>query len=311
MQRFFVKSWNRVKHRLDIINLVVSLTSLIMGIILTVLAMKYSEEIAARSGAFDRPGIKTFLGASSIPLAAENRLVIGYPEIDSAIVVGALPLLIWNSGTKSLKDLRITFRYPKWALRSELTRLTFVTAGPPIIPPMDRTLGSDESYEYQVYRMHTLEPGATLTLHDPLFLLDSRPRGVKQDTTSNSQESPFPNIPWHAVISISAEDYMTVDHLVRIERLPAANSAEFRNAVESLVVKEATAGLKGTPFIERFWLSLKGREDTVLVTLPSFETTVLDDGLKLVVTENTSDSVGSLIVEPFSFTQTLLSIFDN
>jgi hypothetical protein len=147
----------------------------VVSVILAVLAIHASWDIAKLSGAFDRPDIT--LGLGGVPAQPGPVAVIyGAPHVgeENSVVIGSLPFTFNNASLKTADNATLTVRYPKFLGRSALEAMQFSITGSVAAVDLQRSLTSDGTFDYSSYQAKTLNPGVNITINEPLYVRETQ-----------------------------------------------------------------------------------------------------------------------------------------
>jgi hypothetical protein len=204
-----------------------------MGYYGTVLSIKSNEDIANRSGAFDRPNPVAYMG--ELKLAADgNQIVYGDGYGDSVLVVTRIPIVIKNEGGKTVNKLKATFSYPVSAKMKFDFGRTLTTFGRNIDEKIRLSRNSYNDFESFSYDLPNLNPGEIFILNEYIAL----PRTLIKDTISlpDQPNSRITDVYFSVPVklSITATDIKVNDHVIEVMCLSASNMEEFVDEIEQL-----------------------------------------------------------------------------
>ena len=100
--------------KIDIFNLclgIVNFLGLIVSVIIAFLAIKSNEEIAEKSGAFDKGKLEMLFGGNTLEENSINSVYFGINLDQSEIISTSLPIKLNNIGQKSLENVNAIFKY--------------------------------------------------------------------------------------------------------------------------------------------------------------------------------------------------------
>ncbi len=149
----------------------------VVGIIVGIVGIKSAEDIATRSGSFDKGNLvakisNVNVNTNSTPI----NLVFGvdFKRVKKGLVIGDIPITIANTGNKSIKDVTVTYIYPEIFKRDVFENLKCVPEGSYDAKEIDRHFSKMGNQHYSSYRLPRLEPGTAIVVRDPVVLPETR-----------------------------------------------------------------------------------------------------------------------------------------
>lgn len=136
-----MKKIDKINLGLGIFNLVLVIITIIVGY----LAIVSNEDIAKKSGAFDKGEFDLTFGGYSIFENKDYDVYYGVEISDSIIHFSTLPINIQNVGQKTLEEVNLLLQYPTAANISIQDSLLLFEA--PFIDEFERKFRSVDPYD--------------------------------------------------------------------------------------------------------------------------------------------------------------------
>ncbi|RUR52954.1 hypothetical protein [Vreelandella populi] len=146
--------------------------TLIAGLLVAYVSTQNNWEIAEQSGAFDRPEVQLMLNTEPLEPYTPIKILFGAPQISDAsnVAISTLPLIIRNSGNRSLEEASLTFRFHKIFTRSALESLEYSMVGGVQASRVERNFSQSGVTDYSSYLIPLINPGELAMISEPLYL---------------------------------------------------------------------------------------------------------------------------------------------
>jgi hypothetical protein len=133
---------------------------------------KYFGEIA---GAFDKPELSISFGTLPLNPVGATQVIYGtrLEKNDKCLTLGALPIVVSNSGKTTIEALVVVIRTHKILNRDALNVLNFVKEGPYQSFLIKGDDYSDEVFNYVSYKSDQLNLGMNEGINEPFVVIDS------------------------------------------------------------------------------------------------------------------------------------------
>ena len=163
---------------LGIINVVI----LIVSIVFANKAIKSNEDIATKSGSYDKGEIKITFGGYSVVSDNVYDVYYGFENIsDSVLHFTNYPLAIHSEGKKTVEKLSLHFKYPH-IMNMAIVEDSSIRLNNNLFDS-ERLFQTIEPYDHIMYKIHSLDPGISLGIGD-IFVVRESSREMNVDATT-------------------------------------------------------------------------------------------------------------------------------
>src|SRR5436309_12367559 len=113
------------------LSIALAILSILVTILIGIAAIRSSKELAEKSGALDKPSVEAHIGYVRLTDTIPTKIIFG---VDSAkhkegLVIAPFTLAFKNSGKINLRNVYVSFRYPKMLKRDVLENLSSSVTG--------------------------------------------------------------------------------------------------------------------------------------------------------------------------------------
>ena len=209
-----------------------------LSVWLTLVELRQAEDIASRSGAFDKPALGVSLGACAFDERAPTHVVFGASFDKDTVYAVSIPLVVRNESARTIERASLTFRYPsvgRFAVPSEL--LTVESAGDISSLSLDRTTSTLGTYDYVSFSLTNLDPGKTVGLRELVHLAESRVEGSFKASGSTWRYSV--DLAFEATLTVGGVDMPTVDYQLKVSGVAATSMGELKAKLAERVTDES------------------------------------------------------------------------
>src|SRR5690606_30186483 len=216
--------WNVYKNpdfnklsKIDKINLVLGITSIIgvfISIFISIWGVKTSENIAEKSGAFDKGKLQLSFGGYFITPDNDINFDVyyGVDFSDTTILhFATLPFSIHNMGKKTIENANMIIKYPHIANIAVMD--TLIKFNAIATEAIERKFGTVEPYDQVIFKFNSLNPnysieaGELICLQKETIFKDIIPVETKDSQTINLSTSVKYSYP--TMVALTAKDIMT------------------------------------------------------------------------------------------------------
>jgi hypothetical protein len=242
---------------------------MVITIIISIWSVQENKLVAIQSGAFEEAVPELKILNYTLNPNVKTELIFGKPEIENALQLGRLPILINNTGEKSLRNVTVTYRFPiigNLCLDDE--SFPFNIEGTYIKGGVVRTVSTIEPFVYISHFYERINPEQKLLMQEPFRLCQT----LIQDTIS------FPVIDgrfgfnykaeyrFEIVITVSADDTKTIDYKIKVGCINADDMEILKKKYVQYVNELSKQQRNGTKFFKYFKsLLFDKKRETVLV----------------------------------------------
>jgi hypothetical protein len=264
---------NKKVHK-DRVIPIVSVFIGLVGVAVAIWAVYVSKNIAVQSGSLDKPVLDVFIGKNNISKSQKNELIIGLDveKFGNQVVVGGIPVVIHNSGKKSLQDLNIKFSYHKDIGRQALSELmVYEATGGYYAKTADRHFSKMGSMQIASYHFQQLNPQAAVEVIDPLVIAETR---YKERIKLNNGVSFTATVDYGIIVEIgvSALDMVPITRKVNVSVINASSLPELQRKHNASIVKSIEELREESRFWEYFKsLIFESSQVNVSYVYPEFE----------------------------------------
>jgi hypothetical protein len=260
--------------KIQLIISIVNVTLLIINIILFVIfqfkTFSQKESIAQRSGAFDKPKPSLYFNDEKLLPQTETRIIYGSLYRDQSPIIAKLPLQIVNEGTKTLKNVSVTIRYPEHPnmLLSE-TELLLTGAG--ILDGNDpkRTTSKMHPFRFASWFIKDINPKIMFGIGESFRLTETKQINTFLDYNTNQWLQTSVEYSLLLLVTISAEDIEAQDYLLLIKSIKSATIDDLRQKYYATVMEQSKKLRKSMSFIKYLSLYLgQTKRNEILVFIP-------------------------------------------
>lgn len=142
---------------------------LIASISIAVWAIKSSENIAEKSGAFDKGELKVTLGGYWLENNSNYEVYYGIDFKDSTMIhLSSLPIGIHNQGKKTLESVNVLFKYPhegRLAIQDNIFELQSI-----FTDSIERKFLTVKPFDEVCYKLNNINPNFSILVDDPFRL---------------------------------------------------------------------------------------------------------------------------------------------
>ncbi|ELA8094086.1 TPA: hypothetical protein NKA96_004651 [Vibrio parahaemolyticus] len=208
----------------------------VLSLIVAVLAIFSSENIAEKSGAYDKAVLAGYLGKNRLLAGQTSHLVIGvdFNKNSKGYVIGGVPIAVGNLGEKSLKNVDLMFKYHQMFNRNIFESMDYIVEGGYAVKYADRHFSKMGNQELASYRFPSMKPHVFASVVDPLMLekttitefvelADGYPIAVTVEFAMKID------------VSISAEDILPINSQVTVSALDVATKEQLESKVFGLI----------------------------------------------------------------------------
>jgi hypothetical protein len=245
--------------KIQLIISIVNITLLIVNIILFVIfqfrTISQKESIAQRSGVFDKPKPSLYFNNQKLLPQSETRIIYGSLFEDQSSIIAKLPLQIVNEGTKTLKNVSITIRYPQQPdmLLSE-KELSLTGAG--ILDNNDpkRTTSEMHPFRFASWSKIDINPKIMFGIGESFRLIETKQVNTFRDNNTNQWMQASVEYSILLLVTISAEDIEAQDYMLLVKSIKSANIDDLSQKYYTQIKEQSHKIRKSISFIK--YLSL-------------------------------------------------------
>jgi hypothetical protein len=306
------KGFNRLPRaeRIGVIGVWVGLLGGIastLGFIGGIWAVRSSESIANRSGAFDKAQISVLVGGNRLTPGLRANLVYGLPFESKSAAIVDIPIIVVNAGKRAAKGLSLTLRCPTFVTITDDAHGEVVTTGTlPMTRQPERHITPAGNSSYIIWSLPEMNPGVALALDEPVMLKETAIEGAAQ-TKDGAMVGYRVEYALDVMISVSSEDEAVVDYPLMISAWKVANAEamirEFFRRMQLL----ARDTRRQNSWWQYFRVALKAQDQPYSLVVPRFERIVdPDDGTVVLFASQKNYDQQNITYNPFSFWFVLL-----
>lgn len=216
----------------------------IVSLVIAILAIYSTYDIANRSGSFDKPEFEIRIGNMQLT-KSKNLITFGSPISfsyeDKILPLSSFPLYIKNSGKKSLEKINITFRYDEIHKRQDYENLDFKSEGTMKKEYVSRVTTQMGNNYFESYNFEFLNPELGLNIIEPIIInytnLEINDNFIdKNGKTFSTKISANYNLKFN--ININAKDTPNEDYFVEYSIVKCNSFDELTKLVQSRLTKE-------------------------------------------------------------------------
>ncbi|UYQ92164.1 hypothetical protein MKQ68_18925 [Chitinophaga horti] len=193
------------------------------------------EDIARRSGAFDRALLSLSIGEFALPVNVKDTVNLIYGgEMDNASVnLSELPIEVTNRGQKDAENVTLILQYPKLSKLAVRDVNGFQLLAPSFLD-IKRAISESESHLQVSYQIETLNPGFHTQINDLITLHEtSLDQSVKVEDTIFRYRMKYSFL---IDMSIGGKDMLPTSNVIKLSCIPANSLEELvRQDIKNLV----------------------------------------------------------------------------
>lgn len=147
-----------------------------VAIIIGYLSIKANWDVAAVSGALDKPVVSLGLGGIRLKPDIEVTVLFGTRRLGEpqTATIGSVPFTLGNEGSKAVEAASLTFRFPSFLNRKSLQAMTMTAFGSGAAKDIQQSLTSGNAFDYSSYEVKSLDPGMGVTIEEPFYAKETK-----------------------------------------------------------------------------------------------------------------------------------------
>lgn len=221
---------------------VLSLPTAVVACLFGYLAYKATWDVADLSGALDKPTLTLGIGTNRVPAGSPIPIAFGTPRLGdpNTVSIISMPFRFANEGKKSIDSATLTFRFSSMLDRKGIQAgMSSAMEGPTLAIQVQNSLTGDASFDYSSYQAKTLDPGAGVTVNEPLHLKETKvevdaPFTTKDGVPGQVKVTMHYALTW--LITISGRDVPAVNYPVTLMGMKARSLDDLAVAAHATVV---------------------------------------------------------------------------
>jgi len=170
---------DKINLRFNFFNLLI----VILSIGISIWAIVSNERIAQKSGAFEKGELRLALGGYDLSTHLEKDIDVYYGVSDTSLHFAEFPILVCNSGEKTVDDIELILNYPHNTLYPHNGLSTAnqdsITNCESIIENVNRKLQRDGDDELVLYPIKSINPKLSVSIGE-VFSVDKSLIGAYQ-----------------------------------------------------------------------------------------------------------------------------------
>lgn len=292
MSRIGLPEW------INIGNLSAGIAIGIIGATIGLRALRVQEEIAAKSGAFDKPAMQVLL-AGMLNSNREYKIVVGSTFEPSSLTAVTLPLSVGSIGQRSVEDLYVQFRYHQ-GLKLMVDE-AYVTSQSNLLGSGSRKTGRVDPFEYSTFHFDKMHPGVRINVGEPIIIKETR---FDDEITTETRDRKNLRVKYaveysHQIgVSVTAQDLESQDYALSVSGVKASD-------MDHLIELTVKSVERGCVNLSRFSLFdwLVGTEKTIetddlILLYPHRSLVAKSEGISLFNAEIQSSADVALLTYP-------------
>jgi len=265
--------------------LIAGLAAILVAAFLAEWTVIRSEELARRSGAFDRPRPSLYIENTPIGESSGSlRLFFGARFPGNGLTIVGLPLVVRNDGQRTMKGLQLSVRSPELiAVDNELLTFRADSVIPVNVSP-ERHFIKLGNFAYSSYALPELHPSQSIRVIEPVRLSDSR---IEDRFSAVSKDgAPFTVglsflVGFQVTVTIAGEDLHPTDYGLDVIGMRGNSQDELRQSFARVAQQEVRQNRERLGFW-RYLPRLLAREERRAVLLyPNAKLVTYSDGRSL------------------------------
>jgi hypothetical protein len=186
-------------------------------------ALRVQEEIAEKSGAFEKPAMQV-LFAGMLNANREYNVAVGSPFEPSSLTSIALPFSVESVGQRSVEDLYVQFRYHQ-GLKLMVDE-AFVTSQSNLLGSGSRKTDRVDPFEYSTFHFDKMHPGVRINIGEPIIIRETR---FVDEITAETRDKKQMNMKYAVEysyqigVSVTAQDLKSQDYMLSVSGIKASN----------------------------------------------------------------------------------------
>jgi|GEM_PF-3837154 len=249
---------------------IISLFFTIVGVAMSYLTIRSSENIAIKSGAFHKPNAILLLGNELLSPDSPQDLVFGISSQPNSIFIGRLPLVLKNSGEKTLKHISITIRYPNIVNIAVPDELSRHKVQGPYFKDFKRKVDRIGNFDYSSIYLEDIDPGRSIFVGDIFSLQNTKVNDsitIEKQNFSISYELYFSI---DLLISVGGEDIQTRDYRINLFGFDAKNMDDVKSEMKRYLSKTSSEIRRKSNILQYLSLWLTEKKRKVVMVYPAF-----------------------------------------
>lgn len=274
----------------------------VFSLMVAIWAIRSQQDIAQKSGAFDKPNPCLYLGNHKVLPDSKTRITYGFLFNDSSIIITRLPLIIKNEGEKTLKNVIITIRYPLIAnivVPEDLIKLKI--AGSIIEIQPNRKTSQLDPFEYASWNLHNINPNDTISIEEPFRLYLTK--NIEGTTLSYKENKWFRySIDYSLIlnVSISGENVKTQDYTLLLHSMKSSGMEDLMHKY-GIKPNERNHRIRDSnSYFDYLMLFFKQTEQEDLLIFPSLDAITINGEKNLYFSKEKRDDIKIISYYPIS-----------
>lgn len=220
---------------LNIGNLATGIVIGLVGAVIGLRALRSQEEIAAKSGAFDKPALQVSL-AGMLNLSGKYNIAVGSIFEPNSLTSFTLPLSVRSVGQRSIEDLYVQFKYSQF--QKLMVDESFVTTTSNLLGSGSRKTDRVDPFEYSTFHFDKIHPGVQVEVGEPIILRETR---IIDEFTSQTLDKKSLTVKlavdysYQIGVSVAAQDLKSKDYMLSVSGIRASSMDDLvRASVKSI-----------------------------------------------------------------------------
>lgn len=211
----------------------------ILGLIVSIYAIKITQDIAYNSGVYDKPIIEARIG--NMILNNSNHITIASsPILPNELSISTLSFYLKNIGQKNLDNFFVTFKYPEMSPRKIFENLNFYMEGILEESEYNRKFTKIGNNYFVSYKFNSVNPGSSIIIAEPILLKETKINdAVKVKDKNGTPFSISYKLDYGIVfdISLSAKNTPNEDYKISYSIINTTSEKDFNNKLEKQFYK--------------------------------------------------------------------------
>jgi len=232
------------------------------------LGIQASENIAIKSGVYEKPKTRLFLGNELLSQESNQDITFGFDFPDNSVVFARLPLVLKNDGEKALKNASITIRYPNMVNIAVSNDYISMDTQGPFFKEYGRKFDRIGNFDYISQYMECINPGQSIHIGD-IFSLNKTVINDVFDVPGFNEKlfyEFFFSI--ELLVTISSEGERQKDFKINLSAFDAKDMNELKDKYKKYLSKLANQLRLDTNFAHYFLGCLKNKENSTVLVYP-------------------------------------------
>lgn len=221
-------------NRFLVITTIVSIVIATVSAVGTLYSVHVSHQIALESGSLDKAIPHVLLQSFQLVPNVPTQVTFGAPFGQNTAVMATLPIIIHNSGAKTMKGLGLTVRLPSRISIEEGLLHHQYNEFVPLTGSATHKHAVYEQFGFDIYTLPDLNPGQTFAIRQPFALFETRRNRPEQELTPHV----ITLFSFDALVSVTAQDLRTEDYPLVLFGVKSESKEQLKKDFQATINRE-------------------------------------------------------------------------